>query len=314
MRALLTRMLDAGYEPEAICCSSDPHSLEGVIVHEKKVAILDATAPHVCEPHVWGAVERIVNLSECMDNERLHARAAEIIEITRENAALHARSRRFITAAATLLEENRRLPARYTDKNKALRVAERIAAVAFRDAPRGEGREWKRFLSAVTPLGIRTFHSTIQALCPCIYAVQDEHGAAAAILMNAWREAALKAELDVYTCRCPLSPTRIEHILIPSIGVAFTHSNPWHTVDYPVFRRIHAVRFTDEETLRRHKRLMRFNRRAAGDMLEQAVACAKEAKSVHDKLEEYSAAAMDWPRAESITEKLIAEWLYLPET
>lgn len=313
MRTLLQQMLDVGYEPEAICCSSDPDSLDGVVLHEKKVTVLDATAPHICEPHVWGAVERIVNLSACMDSERLHGQAAELIALTRENTALHARGRRFLAAASTLLEENRRIATRCVDKGKVLRLAGRIATQELRNIPRQSGREWKRFLSAVTPQGILTFHSTVQALCPRIYAVQDEHGAAAAVLMEAWRAAALSAGLDVYTCRCPLSPARIEHILIPAIGVAFVHSNPWHTVDYPVFRRIHAARFTDETALRCHRQLLRFNRKTAGELCAQAVLCAQKAKAVHDQMEAFSAAAMDWDRAAALTAHLAAEWLDLPE-
>jgi len=87
------------------------------------------------------------------------------------------------------------------------------------------------------------------------------------------RRRALEAGHDCITCACPLAPyDKIEHLVIPELGLAFTTSNCWHKADFPVYRRIHAARFTDAETLRMKKQVMSFNRRAARELL--AAACA----------------------------------------
>ncbi|MGF7186804.1 Mrp family chromosome partitioning ATPase [Desulfitispora alkaliphila] len=39
-------LADRGYDIEYLCCSSDTGSLDGVIVPELKVGIVDGTAPH----------------------------------------------------------------------------------------------------------------------------------------------------------------------------------------------------------------------------------------------------------------------------
>ena len=66
---------------ELIHCSSDPKSLDGVIItkKEKKIAIIDGTAPHVSDPIIPGAVEKIINIGECW-NESLLKNNAEIIK------------------------------------------------------------------------------------------------------------------------------------------------------------------------------------------------------------------------------------------
>ena len=53
MRRVLEHM--AGYELqiEALVCSSDPGSLDGIVFPELKVCLLDATAPHIMEPKYW---------------------------------------------------------------------------------------------------------------------------------------------------------------------------------------------------------------------------------------------------------------------
>ncbi len=315
MRRVLERMTDRGLEAEAVLCSSDPGSLDGVIFPELKACIIDATAPHIIEPKYWGAVEQIVNLSACMDAGRLHQHVTEIMEATAVCSALHARCRKFIGAAASLLGDSARIAAEYTDEGKILRSAARIAGREFAgradsaEGRSGPGKETRRFLSAVTPQGMVVFHGTLQALCPRIYSIEDEHGAASRLLLAELRRRALEAGLDVISCSCPLFPAeKLEHLLIPSIGVGFTTSNPWHKADFPVFRRIHAARFTDTEGLRSRRQLLSFNRRAAKELLSEAVSIAGEAKAAHDAMEAFNIAAMDWEGATILTEWVVSEF------
>ncbi|HIW73466.1 MAG TPA: hypothetical protein H9684_04015 [Firmicutes bacterium] len=312
MRRVLNEMTAQGLEAEAILCSSDPNSLDGVRFPEIRACIIDATAPHVIEPKYWGAVEQIVNLSACMDAGRLHEQAPKIMEATEACSALHARCRKFLGAAASLLGDSCRIAAEYTDKEKILRSAARIAGREFGGRAEQSGREIRRFLSAVTPQGLVTFHETLQALCPRIYSLEDEYGASSRLLLEELRRRALEAGLDVISCACPLFPKeKLEHLLIPSIGVGFTTSNPWHKADFPVFRRIHAARFTDTEGLRSRRQLLSFNRRAARELLSEAVSIAAEAKAVHDAMERYNIEAMDWEGAAILTGWVVSEFAAL---
>lgn len=309
MRRVLNRMTEYGLESEAILCSSDPDSLDGVRFPQLKACIIDATAPHVIEPKYWGAVEQIVNLSACMDSKTLHQNAPEIMEATAACSALHARCRKFLGAAASLLGDSCRIAGEYTDQGKILRSAARIAVREFGGKADRPGKETRRFLSAVTPQGLLVFHETLQALCPRIYSLEDEHGASSHLLLEELRRRALEAGLDVISCACPLFPDdKLEHLLIPSIGVGFTTSNPWHKADFPVYRRIHAARFTDLEGLRTRKQLLSFNRRAAKELLNEAVSIASEAKAAHDEMEKWNIHAMDWEGATILTSWLISEF------
>ncbi len=305
MRRVYQRLSEMGIEAEVICCSSDPSSLDGVVFPQLRMCILDATAPHVVEPRFWGAVEQIVPLAVCVDEERLHEQAAEVIRATEENRALHARCRKYIHAAGALLKENRRIGAAATDEEKVRRLACRIARQEFGDKG-AAGKLTHRFLSAVTPDGPVVFRETLQALCPRIYTVEDDHGAAAALFLSEVARLAQKAGVGGIICPCPLAPEDgPEHLLFPSIGVGFTTSNAFHKADFPVFRRIHATRFEDTEQLRAKRQIASFNRRAARELLEQAQTLAAEAKAVHDRMEAFSIEAMDWTRAGAMGEAVI---------
>ena len=62
-----------GFSVRYIYCSSDAQSLDGIIINEQKIAVLDGTSPHVYEPKYIGAVEVFVNLAEFLDEKILTA-------------------------------------------------------------------------------------------------------------------------------------------------------------------------------------------------------------------------------------------------
>lgn len=73
-----------------IFCSSDPDSLDGVLVEKNgvTVAIADGTAPHVIEPRYPGVVEAIINLGEGFDYTGLRKQKDEAIDLSnRKNLA-----------------------------------------------------------------------------------------------------------------------------------------------------------------------------------------------------------------------------------
>ncbi len=307
MKKILNEVVAQGLSVEALHCSSDPSSLDGVTVPAIRTLIFDATAPHVLEPRYWGTVEEIVDLSRCMDSERLQAHREEIIQATDACSAAHASARRYMAAAGELLADNRRIAAGYTNVNKVTATAASMAKNEFGGSS-GQGREERRFLSALTPKGWVCFEDTLSVLCPKLYVIEDENGAASSLLLSELRQHALAAGLEIITCTCPLHGS-VEHLLIPSLGVGFATANSHHAMVLPAYRRIHATRFTDTVRLREHRETMRFHRKAAEELLEKAGGEIGRAKAIHDQMEEYSNAAMDWDEADKIQKKVLATFL-----
>ncbi len=81
-----------GYKCESVYCSSDPSSLDGVIVEkeEKKFAILDGTAPHETDAKIPGAIDEIINLGIAWNAESLSSER-KAIERTNKRKADHYR-------------------------------------------------------------------------------------------------------------------------------------------------------------------------------------------------------------------------------
>ena len=66
-----------------ILCSSDPRSLDGLILEcdDKRIGIVDGTAPHVVEAQFPGAIEEIINLADGFDYNALASRKEEILAL-----------------------------------------------------------------------------------------------------------------------------------------------------------------------------------------------------------------------------------------
>ena len=68
---------------ESILCSSDPNSLDGVILTlgNRKIAILDGTSPHATDPTLPIALEEIVDLGRAVNEERIVPHRKELTKL-----------------------------------------------------------------------------------------------------------------------------------------------------------------------------------------------------------------------------------------
>ena len=287
-----------GERIEKIHCASDPDSLDGVIFPEKRQAILDATAPHTMEPDAPGADEVVVSLYHTINAAALHTHAEEVKALFARNTALRTRAARYIASAGSLLLDSRRAEACCSDFDKVRRYVKRLCA---RLLPRTEnsGSEELRLLSAVTPKGEVFYQGTVQALADKCIVFRDDYGAVSRLLLELIRAEALTRGYHLITCPCAMHPDdKIDHILIPELKLAFLTDNRWHPVQLPGVQAVRCSRFLDRENLAGYRARLRFNERAAAELLEQASALMAQAKSCHDELETYYRAAVDFGKVD----------------
>ena len=75
MKYIAVKAADRGYEAVLCPCSSDPDSLDGLIIKDLKTVIIDGTAPHTVEPVYPGACEEIINLGVFWNGDALYKNA-----------------------------------------------------------------------------------------------------------------------------------------------------------------------------------------------------------------------------------------------
>lgn len=294
MKYVAVKATDKGYSIELCPCSSDPDSLDGVIIKEIKTIILDGTSPHVVEPRMPGICEEIINLGEFWDFKKLRECADKIISVTAKNKRFHKTAAAYISAAGELIYDSFKLSQRFTNVRKAETFGLRLANNLIPRPNKQTAKEWVRFIGGVTPKGVVAFKGTVEDFYKNIIVIDDKYGAVANAILERVRQVALEKGYEIITLKNPFLPSKqIDHILIPELSIAVVRE-----YEYIKFgdehRRIHSRRFYDINVLRECRQRLTFNRRVARELLLGAIDALSLAKTTHDKLEKYYIDTMDF--------------------
>ena len=280
MRQIGRSMEEAGTPVEYLWCSGDPDSLDGVVLPAIRCAVVDGTSPHVLEPEYPAAVDRYVNLGQFYDIAAAKASMAEVKACTHAYKAAYVRAYHALKAARQV-ELDAVASVRETfDKERAERRLEGIIARELRHRGGGTGKTTRRFLGGITHKGYLWRFDSVNALCSRVYELQDSWELAGELLARLHAEAAEKG-WDTIVCPAPEDMSRIEHLLIPGLGLAFITSRPGMEYEQKPYRRIRLDAMTEISG----KGRLHFQTRMASLLREEAVAALKEAKANHDGLE-----------------------------
>lgn len=309
MKYIVAKAIEKGYKPQLCPCSSDPQSLDAIIIKELKTVVLDGTSPHVVEPQYPGACEEIVNLGVFWNTEKLKKKASEIFDVTTQNKKLHKTAAAYISAAGELIFDNFRLSLQFTNLKKAEQFGAKIANRLIPKNKKGASKEWVRFIGGTTPEGVVAYSGTVENFYKNVIVIDDKYGAASNEIMTAVRKIALEKGYEIITLKNPFLPSKIiDHILIPKLSLAVVREYEYmHFSDN--HRRIHARRFTDMGILRSVRGRLTFNRRTTRELLLGAVSTLAKAKSVHDQLEKYYIDAMNFNALTAFAEQKANEIL-----
>lgn len=134
MKAVASNFQETAEKIEEIYCSSDPHSLDGVIIEHKnkKIALIDGTAPHERDAVIPGVKDEIINLGENWDARFLSGHTEDIISLNKEKSRAYLTAYSYLSQAGSASEFIRGIYQRFFLKNKAKLKAEEIFASSNR--------------------------------------------------------------------------------------------------------------------------------------------------------------------------------------
>ncbi len=328
---------------ELIHCAQDPGSYDAVVCYDKKFVMADATSPHLMEPQYPIAFEQVVPLYYCINADKMQEHREKIIELYNKYTFLNERVTRYLAAAGSLIGDTQRTAQTFTNMSKAYDLAKALckkyipdmrskeqqkigdakniktkdngekAAFTTKNLLSNNIQENVRLLSAITHEGVVCFNKTVYSLASNIIAFNNEFGCASKAILYILRQNAIEKGYNIITCYCPLSPyDKIEHVIIPSLNLAFVTQNAYHFANLKQektnknlnIRNIHAIRFCDKDGVNMRKKRLRFNAKAAKQLLLQAQSLMKETKVCHDELEKYYIDAADFTLLNRAFEKI----------
>lgn len=286
-----------GWRCEYIYCSSDPDSLDAIILTKEgkeSIALLDATAPHLFEPTCPGAREDIVNLGQFWNSEALAARRKEIEQLNREKGNAYRRAYRYLSGFGDMRANRDALAASYIQKRKIAALAQKL----LHDVDVGENYSAQPAL--IHSIGMRGevgldtyFHEAEK-----IYVIADCYGAAQYLMMELGKLSNEK-RLSVRISHDPVESEKIDGLFFCCSGIAFVVC-PEEECDYP-HHRIAMRRFVDTASMKRVRRELRAGERISRALRAEAIDALEKVREVHFRLEDIYSASMDFNAKEAFT-------------
>lgn len=312
MRKVGDAMSRRGFDIEIIHCASDNDSIDGVIVTDLKVGIVDGTAPHVIEPKAPGAIEEYVNLGVAWDSSQLRAHKEDIVRLNRDISACFQQAYEAFAAGLSVHDnELEQIYFDHLDIAKANELTKQLIADFFRDTERTKQATVKRrFLGAATPKGPVNFIPNLTEHIGKRYFIKGRPGCGKSHMMKKIAAEAEKRGIDAEVYHCGFDPHSLDMVLLPELDIAIFDSTDPHehfpdrendkTID--MYEQV-ITPGTDEKYA---KEIHTSHKRYKAKMKE-GTSCLAQAKVLHDELEAFYIRAMDFGKLEQIGREILDE-------
>lgn len=304
MKKVAAHFLSKGYSVEYNHCSSDEKSLDGIVIPELKLAMLDGTSPHMTDPIYPGAVDEILNMGVALNNDALSLKKKELISVYKEISSNFQRAYKFLSAAKPIHEDWSRLNAEALDYSKISTITESLKEEIFTKHKPGFGDERHVFATAFTPNGIITFTEDLITGYKRNFILKGGPGFSKAIILKELGKLAQKKGYFVEYLHDPFDPERIEHILIPEILTSIVTENEISQCSF-TGKVYNLEDFCTSSILEKNKEEIEFNKNIFYELTDKSLALISNAHKIHDDLEAYYIKALDFTVLDNIYNEVI---------
>lgn len=304
MRAIATEFVEMGYDIELHHCSSDNNSLDGVVIKQAKVALLDGTAPHVVDPKNPGAVDEILNFGDFWKEEGFKLERETILSLNKEVKGLFNSSYHFHLSAKELQDDIEITAGEVVDKVKFDKLVLKLRAelTDFLPVTGKEGRGRHLFDSALTPDGIVDYIETIIPDSFKCYLFEGINTKGISDTLNMLAKEYLLKGYDVELYHQPLNPERIQTVVVEKLCISLTVNNKMKEKAYGVVN-------TDEviiaDKLKAKQELINSDVEMKEMLLSEAFKRINTAKRMHDEMEKSYIPQMDFAAVTEFRKNII---------
>ncbi len=313
MKTIGQKFLDLQYNIEFHHCSSDPASVDAMVVPELKVGIIDGTAPHIVDPIYPGAVDEILYLGNHWDGKKLQQQKEKIISLKKQTNLCFQKAYGYLRAAGMIYDNWIMNQKQYMDKGKYNEKVQSLLETLLGNLPISPtlGEERHLFGSAITPEGFTNFLPSIIGHYSRVYEIKDEPGASAEELLNTLYQQAIRRGLDVECYHSPIQVGKIEDLLIPSLDIAITVSNVYHHTSVAPTQTIDLTSCIAQSKQQSIILELEQDQKTFENLVEKAVEYLKKAKASHHELESYYIESMNFESMDDLMESTFQRLLQL---
>lgn len=295
MKNIANYFTDKGFDVEQHHCSSDNNSLDGVVIKDLNVAILDGTSPHIVDPVNPGAVDEILNMGDCWIEEGFKKYRQNIVEINKEIGKTFKHAYRFLGAAKGIHDDWTACNQEALNMSKLNKFKESIKNSLFIKPVSQMGFDRHLFATAFTPNGIVTFIDNLIENLENVYVLNGGPGSGKTSILQYISDEALKRGYFVEIFHDPFIPERIEHIFIPQLKFAMVTSNEINQRQING-KQIYMEDFSNSAALAKFKDQIEEDKVFFYELTNKALNIISKAKKLHDDMEVFYIANMDFDK------------------
>ncbi|WP_026105189.1 PRK06851 family protein [Halalkalibacterium ligniniphilum] len=311
MKAVGERMVRKGLDIEYLHCSSDNDSIDGVIIPQFQVGIVDGTPPHVIEPQAPGVIDEYVNLGVAWDSKKLSVHKETILALNESIRKLFQKAYDTFAASLKAHDEIEKIYIANMDFSAADQLTDEVIAEFFGDEIKEKQAKVKhRFLGAATPNGAVDFIQNLTEDIEKRYFIKGRAGSGKSTMLKKIASAGEARGFDVEVYHCGFDPNSLDMVILREKGIAIFDSTAPHEYfpdrenDEMIDMYIRCIApGTDEKFSNDIERTTK----AYKDYMKEAISYLAEAKRLRDELEAYYIDAMDFLKVEEIQESIIGQ-------
>ncbi len=282
MRRIARAAAAAGAQCEEILCSSDPSSLDGLILSQngRRVGILDGTSPHPRIISVPSAKEELWNLGAFWDSARTEAAYDRIAEENLKKKSAYKRAYSLLHAALSCHEEIKRETARFFDVEKAkAQVRRAVHKLSLHGG--GERKLFRAYSMQGEAISTRAYDMAKKQILLC----GKKH--TAELYLSYFANALAEKQIAHTVFLSPLSEKYIDAIYIAESETVLLHEGL--ALKDRAYRRMNTSRFLKKE---KESPFIRRIARLEEALIAEALTALAEAGKSHFALEEIYKGAM----------------------
>ena len=302
MKKIATDFADRGYDVEIFPCSSDPGSLDAVVIKKLGVVLIDATAPHIVDPKLPGAIDEIVNFGDFWDVNNLEKDRNAINDCNTIIKNCFNRTFKYLKAAEPIFYEIEEKNSSAMDFGKLNKYTEDFIEELFENVKTTDklGKVRHLFVTAITPIGHIDYADSLLQSIPKVYYLDGKIGCGKTTFLKRVYDRAILKGLKVEVYHYPLIPQKIDTIMIEELGIAITTS--------PIYKneeKIDLCKFANKEKIEEYKAELEVDEKILDELINYGISNLKKAKSNHDIIENYYIPNMNFEEVEKLKNQLI---------
>ncbi len=300
----------AGEQVEYIYCSSDSSSLDGVILRDRKIAIVDGTAPHVVEPKAPGAVEEYVNLGTAWNRNMLAEHKTEIMSVSAQISERYSEVYRLLAEAKAVHDRWEKIYLDNINFDTLNHISEDLNTEVLHDMAESDkkGKSVHRFFGALTPDGSVNYIENLTEDISVRYFIKGRPGTGKSSIMKKLAARANDCGIDAEVYHCSFDPDSLDMVILPSLDICIFDSTAPHEI-FPsrngdIILDVYDAAVkpgTDEDNA---DTLYEISKEYDAP-IERAKKLLAEIHSLHNELEGYYIKAVDFSMIDGITKRLI---------